>query len=157
MDPQPPAAAAAAADDPLALRLPGGRIVGSDQLVFRATTSGGPGGQHANKTASRIEVVVRIADLPLEPREVALVYERLATRVTGAGELAASCAEHREQHRNRKVAVRRLERLICDALVVQRRRIPTRMSMGARMRRRDDKQQASRRKRSRGTDWSEDD
>lgn len=128
------------------LRLPGGRVLPAGQLTWRASTSGGPGGQHANKTASRVDVVVRIADLPLEPREVALVYERLASRITGPGELAAGASDHRSQHRNRELAVRRLERLIADALRVQRRRIPTKESYGAKLRRRASKQSTAQRK-----------
>ncbi len=141
--------------DPLDLELPGGRRLPADRYTWRATTSGGPGGQHANRTASRVEVVVRISDLPLTPQEVARLYERLASRITGAGELTTGCADSRDQHRNRRVAVRRMERLIADAMRVDKRRIPTRESLGARMRRREFKQHTSQRKRSRR--WSPED
>lgn len=137
----------------LDLQLPGNRIVPARQLGWRATTSGGPGGQHANRTASRVEVIVRIADLPLRPEEVARLYERLASRIVGVGELVVACAETRDQHRNRRIAVRRLERVIADALHVDRRRVPTRMSHGARMRARDAKQSRSQAKRSRTWRW----
>lgn len=149
--------ASSAQRDPLDLQLPGGRLVPADHVRWRATTSGGPGGQHANRTASRVEVIVRIDELPLDHAEVARVYERLASKVTGTGELVTACSEHRDQHRNRRIAIRRMERLIAGALEVQRRRIPTRMSKGARLRRRADKQQTSQRKRSRGRDWLDED
>lgn len=145
------------APDQLDLRLPGDRVVAADQITWRATTSGGPGGQHANRTASRVEVVIRIDELPLTPRETALVYERLASRITGAGELTTSCSDTRDQHRNRRTALRRMEQLIADALKVRTRRIPTRMSTGARMRRRATKQQQSQRKRGRGKHWRPED
>lgn len=148
---------AASSDDALDLHLPGGRRVGPEGYAWRATTSGGPGGQHANRTASRVEVVVRIADLPLEPREVARVYERLASRITGAGELVTGSADSRDQHRNRRTALRRMEQLIAGALREQKRRIPTRESKGAQLRRRATKQQASQRKRSRRWNWTGDD
>jgi ribosome-associated protein len=141
----------------LELRLPGGRVAPEAAVRWRATTSGGPGGQHANRTASRVEVVVRIDDLGLEPREVALVYERLASRITGAGELTTACSEHRDQHRNRRVALRRMERLVEQALTVRRTRIPTRMSKGAKLRRQQSKQQQAQRKRSRGWRPTDDD
>ncbi len=141
---------------PLDLELPGGRRLPADRYTWRATTSGGPGGQHANRTASRVEVVVTIADLPLTQQEVARIYERLASRITGAGELTTSCADTRDQHRNRRIAVRRMEQLIAGALRTEKRRIPTRESMGARMRRRESKQHTSQRKRGRGQRWSED-
>lgn len=142
---------------PLDLELPGGRRLPADRYSWRATTSGGPGGQHANRTASRVEVVVRITDLPLTPHEVARIYERLASRITGSGDLTTSCADTRDQHRNRRIAVGRMERLIADALRTEKRRIPTRESMGARMRRRESKQQQSQRKRGRGQRWSPED
>ena len=142
---------------PLDLELPGGRRLPADRYSWRATTSGGPGGQHANKTASKVEVVVRISDLPLTPQEVARVYERLASRITGAGELTTSCADTRDQHRNRRIAVRRMEQLVAGALRTEKRRVPTRESMGARMRRRESKQQVSQRKRGRGRQWSPED
>jgi ribosome-associated protein len=143
--------------DPYALQLPGRRIVRAADVGWRATTSGGPGGQHANRTASRVEVVVRIDELPLDPREAARVYERLASRITGAGELVTACADHRDQHRNRRVATRRMERLLADALATQRRRIPTRTPTGAKLRRRQDKQHTSQRKRGRRWNWGVDD
>jgi ribosome-associated protein len=143
--------------DPYDLQLPGGRSVPAASVTWRATTSGGPGGQHANRTASRVEVVVRISDLPLEPREIARVYERLASRITGAGELVTGSADSRDQHRNRRTATRRMERLLADALRVQRTRIPTRESYGSKLRRRATKQHHSQQKRSRGWKWTGED
>ncbi|MCW2962699.1 MAG: arfB [Thermoleophilia bacterium] len=144
-------------DDDLDLQLPGNRRMPAARIEWRATTSGGPGGQHANKTASRVEVVVRIDELPLEPRERARLYERLASRITGAGELSVAAADDRSQHRNRRTALRRLERLIADALREQRRRVPTRESYGARLRGRASKQHNATRKQSRSWRPSDDD
>lgn len=139
------------------MHLPGDRVVPASRVQWRATTSGGPGGQHANRTASRVEVVVQLDSLPLQPREVARLYEQLASRITGAGEVVVGCDDSRDQHRNRRTALRRMERLLADALVERRHRIRTRPSAGARMRRRESKQQGSQRKRSRGWRWSGDD
>ena len=147
----------AASRDPLDLQLPGNRTVPAANLVWRATTSGGPGGQHANRTASRVEIVVQISQLPLEPREIARLYERLASRISGAGEIVVACSEHRDQLRNRKVALRRMERLLADALHVAKRRIPTRISHGAKLRRRSSKQQQGQRKQARRSRWDEED
>jgi ribosome-associated protein len=144
-------------DDPLDLQLPGGRVVPAAQLAWRATTSGGPGGQHANRTASRVEVVVRIDELPLTHAEIARIYERLSSKVTGAGELVTSASDTRDQHRNRRIALGRMEQLLADALKVQRRRIPTRLSKGAQLRRRATKQQNSQQKRARRRNWSGED
>ena len=99
---------------------------------------------------------MHIADLPLEPREVTLLYERLSNRVTGAGDLAAAAGDTRDQHRNRRLAVRRLERLIGDALRVDKRRIPTKESWGAQLRRRASGQRHAQQKQSRRWRWDGD-
>jgi len=94
-------------------------------------------------------VTVRIDELPIEPRERTRLYERLASRITGAGELTVGASDHRDQRRNRVTALRRLERLIADALHEDKRRIKTRESYGARLRARAKKQQHAQRKTSR--------
>lgn len=139
------------AEDPFDLRLPRDRSVPAGELTWRATTSGGPGGQHANRTASRVEIVVRIDQLPLDAREQARLWERLAARIVGSGELVVGCADHRQQSRNRQVATRRMERLIADALREEKRRVPTKKSYGAKLRARSAKQQQSQRKH--GRSW----
>ena len=141
--------------EPLDLRLPKGRVVPARVLGWRATTSGGPGGQHANRTASRVELIVRIEELGLEPQEVARLYERLASRIHGSGELVVACDETRDQYRNRRIALERMERLIADALRIRKPRIPTRESHGAKLRARASKQQHSQRKRGRRGDWGD--
>ena len=143
--------------DELDLRLPGGRSVPADQVEWRASTSGGPGGQHANRTASRVEVVVQIDALPLTPHEKSRLYEQLAARITGAGEITVGAADERSQHRNRRIALRRMERLLADALRPPRRRIPTRESYGVKLRNAQSKQHLSRRKSSRSQRWDEHD
>ena len=144
-------------DDPLALTLSGGRRVPAGDLTWREATSGGPGGQHANRTASRVELRVSIEVLPLTAVERTRLYERLAPRIVGAGELVVRCGDHREQHRNRRVAARRLERLINDAIKPVTPRIRTRPGAGVRMRMREQKQHESKRKARRRWRWDEDD
>lgn len=143
--------------DDFDLRLPGRRTVPADHVTWRATTSGGPGGQHANKTASRVEVVVFIDTLPLTPQEKARLYEVLAARISGAGEIVVGAADERSQHRNRRIALRRMERLLADALRPPRRRIPTKESYGVKLRNAQSKQHLSRRKSSRAQRWDEHD
>lgn len=117
------------------LRLPGGRVLPASRLRVRALTSGGPGGQHANRTATRIVVSVHVEDLPLAAHELQLVRERLANRISDAGMLAVAASDQRSQLRNRAIAVGRLERLLADALAVDPKRTPTRPSRAARERR----------------------
>ena len=73
------------------------------EITWRATTSGGPGGQHANRTLSRVEVQFDVAaSQTLGPRQRARLLERLGPVVR------ASSSESRSQARNRELALQRL-------------------------------------------------
>jgi len=114
------------------IRLPGDREVPEWALHERASTSGGPGGQHANKTATRIDLRVHVASLPVTEEERARLLERLKNRLSADGTVGVSVADHRSQLRNRVDARRRLERLLIDAMSVQSHRVKSRPSRGMR-------------------------
>jgi ribosome-associated protein len=111
-----------------------------DELVIRASRSGGPGGQHVNTTSSRIELRwdVTASRAPDESQRAQLL-ERLASRLTGDGVLVLHASEHRSQLRNREAALERLRALVADALLTPEQRRPTRPTRAARRRRLDDK------------------
>jgi len=90
------------------------------EVVVRASRSSGPGGQHANVTASRIEVSFDVeASAALTPAQKARVLER-------AGPVVRAVAQDaRSQARNRELALRRLEERLAEALAVARPRRPT--------------------------------
>jgi ribosome-associated protein len=116
------------------------------ELVWRFTTSGGPGGQHANKASTRAEVRFDVANSPtLGPRQRARLLERLGP------EVRAASSDERSQARNREVALERLRRRLAEGLRVQSRRVPTTPSPAARARRVQDKRHRSARKRERAT------
>jgi ribosome-associated protein len=109
-----------------------------EEITWRATTSGGPGGQHANRTASRVEVrfdVERSASLG--PLQRARLLERYGPVVR------ASAAEQRSQAANREIALARLAQRIASGLRVPRRRRPTSPTAAARARRLEDKRHRS--------------
>lgn len=100
------------------------------------TRSGGPGGQNVNKVNSK--VIARVgfdAIRGLSERERAQARERLASRLTAAGELVVQASEERDQVRNRAVALERLIALVEGAAQLQKRRVPTKPGRGARERR----------------------
>jgi ribosome-associated protein len=132
-----------------AVELPGGRVVDERLLVERATTSGGPGGQHANKTSTRVELRVHVASLPLTPSERERVFEKLGRRLNADGTVGVSVATSRHQLRNREEARRRLSALLADALAVDPPRIPTKTPRGVLQRIRRDKQHRAAVRRSR--------
>jgi ribosome-associated protein len=114
------------------------------EIELRASRSGGPGGQHANVTASRVEAVFNIAESrALGEAEKRRLTARLGPRATAVAQ------EHRGQARNRELALERLRDRLAAALRVARPRRPTRPTTSARQRRLDQKRRQSERKRAR--------
>ena len=126
------------------LEFPGGTVPAS-AVTWRFDPSGGPGGQHANRSSTRAEAVVDLAVAgDMEPD----VRRRLLERF--GAELRASADDSRSQARNRDIALDRLEERLRGALVVSKPRKATRPSGAARKRRLQDKRRRSDTKRGRG-------
>jgi ribosome-associated protein len=114
------------------------------QITLRTSRSSGPGGQHANVTASRVEAVFDVVSSPsLTEEQRRRVLARVGPRVTAVAQDA------RSQARNRDLALERLRLRLERALAVPRTRTPTRPSAGGRERRLAAKRVASQRKRER--------
>ena len=107
------------------------------ELEFRASRSGGPGGQHVNTSSTRVEVWWDIAASPsLTEDQRARLLSRLATRLDGAGRLRLVSSGTRSQLRNREDVTERLQQVVASALVVaqpRRRTKPTRAAKRARV------------------------
>jgi ribosome-associated protein len=107
-----------------------------DEIQMRATRAGGPGGQHVNKTATRVEAVWNVVRSPSLPGDArALLLERLGARVDADGDIRVVAADHRSQLRNREAALDRLATLLARNLVVGKKRTPTRPTRASRERR----------------------
>jgi ribosome-associated protein len=122
-----------------------------DEIELRASRSSGPGGQHANVTASRIEAVFDVEGsetLTEEQRE--LLLEKLGRRVTAVAQDA------RSQARNRELALERLRERLAGGLRRPRPRRATRPSRAARDRRLQEKRRTSERKERRRRPTGED-
>ncbi len=114
------------------------------ELTVRATRAGGPGGQHVNTSATRVEIVWNIDHTrALDSAQRAHVRARLAARVDSAGNIRVVATEFRSQHRNREAAETRLAALIARALFIPKRRRATRPTMAARRARLDSKRRRS--------------
>lgn len=114
------------------------------EIELRTSRSSGPGGQHANVTASRVEAVFDVeASAALDERQRARLRERLGPVVTAVAQDA------RGQARNRELALARLAEKLAAGLRVQRRRRATRPTRAARQRRLEQKRRAGERKRGR--------
>ena len=108
-----------------------------DELEFRASRAGGPGGQHVNTSSTRIELHWNVvASKALTSAQRARLRDKLATRLSAGGSLRVVAASRRSQWRNREEALERLRELVARALVVPKRRVktrPTRASKEARL------------------------
>lgn len=121
------------------------------EITERFDTSGGPGGQHANKVASRVEVTF---DAHGSPSLTRWQRDRIVARWGPI--VRVSVDETRSQSRNRELAAQRLAERLAAALVVAKTRRATRPSKGAKRRRLDAKKRRSDIKSSRrkpGADW----
>lgn len=123
--------------------------VAEDALTFTQVAGGGPGGQHANKTASRVDLRVALAALPLHPEAAARLAGLAGERLTADGELLLSCDETRSARQNRALVLDRLRELVLAALVRPKVRRRTRPSRGSVERRLEAKRQRSDRLRER--------
>jgi ribosome-associated protein len=115
-----------------------------DELEWRFTGSGGPGGQHANTANTRVELRFDVAGSPsLGPRQRARLLERLGPTVR------VVASNERSQARNRALALERLRDRLADALHIEAPRHATRPTRAAKQRRLDAKRHRSDVKRSR--------
>ena len=126
------------------IRPKGGPFIPVGEILLRASRSSGPGGQHANVTASRIEAVFDVnASASLTDAQKPRVSRKLGPTVTAISQDA------RSQARNRDLALERLEAKLAEALAVPRHRRPTRPTRGSKEKRLTTKKVRSQRKRDR--------
>lgn len=133
------------------LHINGALAIPLDEVTVRASRSSGPGGQHANVTASRIEASFDVAaSNTLDAAQKARLTARCGPVVR------AIAQDARSQARNRALALERLAGRIGRALEVPRTRRPTQPTRASRTRRLDAKRRASERKRDRRRPGGED-
>jgi ribosome-associated protein len=114
------------------------------EIVLRVSRSSGPGGQHANVTASRVEASFDVLASPsLNESQRARALARVGPRII------AIAQDERSQTRNRELALQRLAERLARALTVRRSRRPTRPTAASRERRLAAKRRGAERKRAR--------
>ncbi|HUD18135.1 MAG TPA: alternative ribosome rescue aminoacyl-tRNA hydrolase ArfB [Acidimicrobiales bacterium] len=139
-----------AEDDAGSVRITSSLRIPMSELQLRFSRSSGPGGQHANKVSTRVELRFDVARSPsLGPRQRSRLIDRLGPEVRIVAD------DERSQVRNRQLAVERFRARMADALRVETPRRPTRPSRAAKERRLTDKHQRSERKRNRRLDPDE--
>lgn len=126
------------------LRVTRNCVIPLDELEWRYSASGGPGGQHANTANTKVEVRFDVAKSPsLGPRQRVRLLEAYGPLVR------ATASDRRSQAQNRELALERLRSRLASALVVQAPRVPTKPSRAAKARRVETKRRRSETKRAR--------
>jgi ribosome-associated protein len=126
------------------------------ELRMRFTTSGGPGGQHANKSSTRVELLWNVDNSTvLGPRQRARIKGALKRRMDSSGDLHLVSDIHRSQMRNRVEVETRLGQLLSQALAPTKNRVATKPSRSAVQRRIESKKKRGEIKRSRAKKWDE--
>lgn len=128
--------------------------ISAAELQFRFSTSGGPGGQHANRSATRVTLLFDVARSPnLDESTRSRLMEKLARRLDSEGVLHIDVQESRSQYRNRETAVLRFQLILANALKQPKRRRKTKPSRAAIEKRLADKKKRGQRKRERRQSW----
>jgi ribosome-associated protein len=136
--------------EPSALRVNPQLSIPRGELSTRATRSSGAGGQHVNKTSSRIELTWNPLQSPsVSEAQKALILAKLRSRLTKDGDLRVVASTTRSQFRNREIAEERLVKLLASALQPVKKRKATKPTRAAKEARLDTKKKHSNKKRER--------
>ena len=128
-----------------------------EELKFKASRSGGPGGQNVNKVASRVILLFDVdQSANLSEDQKKRIRKRLANRINKEGILRVVSQQHRTQLANRKAALDRFLELMVQALRKQRPRRQTKLPRSAKRRRLEEKARRGQLKHSRSETGIED-
>ncbi len=132
------------------LRVRGDLVIPADELRESATRSSGPGGQHVNKTSTRVSLRWNVTGSScLSASQRRRLREKLGARLTRTGDLVVNSDRTRSRARNREHARDRIVEIVSSALARPRPRKPTRPTGASRVRRRAEKTRRSKVKRTR--------
>jgi ribosome-associated protein len=121
-----------------------------NELDVKVSRASGAGGQHVNKTSSRVEIFWNIpASRVLTDEQRARLLDKLSARLTTDGSIRVVASDMRSQSRNRGLAEERLAELVRRALMVPRKRQPTKPTRAAKEARLETKKRHSKKKRNR--------
>lgn len=125
--------AARRSDDDRALRVNDRLAIPRVELGVRVSRASGAGGQHVNKTSTRVEIIWSVATSPsLSDEDRARLTTRLASRLSDDGELRVVASDTRSQLQNRELAELRLAEMVRRALLIPKPRKKTRPTRAAR-------------------------
>lgn len=122
-------------------------VIDSDDLIFDAMRSSGPGGQHVNKvnTAVRLSFDVMNTDY-FDKYQKHRIHSKLHKRISKEGVISVVCQSERSQIANKQIALERLRELLLDAIRRPKFRKPTQVSKTQKKKRLEAKQQQKQKK-----------
>jgi len=127
-----------------------GLVIPAAELQEAASRSGGPGGQHVNKTSTRVTLRWNaLSSESLNETQRRRLQRRLESRLTRSGDLLVHARQQRSRARNRELARERLAELVREGLAAPRKRVATRATRASRQRRLDAKRKRGALKRGR--------
>ena len=122
-------------------------------LSFSFARSGGKGGQHVNKVATKAILVFDLGNSDLSDTQKQLLREKLSTYLTQADTIQLQCDATRSQLKNKEIVLKRLYSLIQAALTPPKPRKPTKVPWGVKQERLQDKKRQSEKKANRRKNW----
>lgn len=121
-----------------------GIIIPEHELEISSSRSGGAGGQHVNKTSTKITLRWNVKkSSALNDEQKQRILQKLSSQITADGDLIIHSSSTRSQDQNKKMALIRLAQLISKALYVPKKRMATRVSKGAKEARLEEKSHRS--------------
>jgi ribosome-associated protein len=130
--------------DDSALKITATLTIPLAELHFQFSRSGGPGGQHVNRSATQVELTFDVANSPsLTENQRNRIFSQLRSYIDTRGVLHLSSQTTRSQHRNRAEVIERFQQLLRQALHLPKRRVPTHPPPQAKERRLAEKRQKS--------------
>jgi len=126
------------------IEITNGIFISEDELIFKTSRSGGPGGQNVNKVNTRITLLFDVASCNnFSDVQKQQILKRLATRADKTGVIRVVCQKYRTQSANRKTALERLCQLLLEGLKTPPVRIKTEIPYAAKQKRLEEKRQRS--------------
>ncbi|MEO0060141.1 MAG: hypothetical protein RLZZ312_1788 [Bacteroidota bacterium] len=114
------------------------------EVIFKAVRSSGPGGQNVNKVSSKVVLSFDISKShALEIEEKNLILEKLSSRLTQENILIMACDEDRSQLKNKELVVKRFLNILKNALIIPKKRKPTKVPKSVIKKRLKDKKTSS--------------
>jgi ribosome-associated protein len=107
-----------------------------NEVEFSTSLSGGAGGQHVNKTETKVNLSWKVSDSQcINEAEKARISKRLENRINKQGELRLNCSETRSQHQNKKILTQRFFNVLKSALTKTKKRKATVIPKKAKLKR----------------------